>query len=140
MKKAEIEFIARLATFTHGVTINLKKREPKNKVYFREEFAEDTFDWFVMRLNQRLFGRTYRKGHRKIVAIGCCERGDCQRPHLHLAIACPADVESARLISEIRIVHSRMDWRIGEVDINSQIDIGWIEYMSKHGFDKLFFN
>jgi hypothetical protein len=140
MKIAEKEFIEGLATFTHGVTINLKKREPKNKVYFRDEFAENTFDWFVMRLNQRLFGRSYRKGFKKIAVIGCFERGDCQRPHLHLAIACPEDVDSARLIGEIRTVHSRMEWRMGEVDINPQIDIGWIEYMSKHGFDKLFFN
>ena len=140
MKRAEKEFIGGLGNFTHGVTINLKKREPKNKVYFRDEFAKNTFDWFVMRLNQRLFGRKYRKGFKKIVAIGCFERGDCQRPHLHFAIACPEDVESVRLIGEIRIVHSRMEWRMGEVDINPQIDIGWIEYMSKHGFDKLFFN
>jgi len=139
MRKAEKEFVESLADFTHGVTINLKKREPKNKVYFRDEFAKNTFDWFVMRLNQRLFGRKYKKGFRKIVAIGCFERGDCQRPHLHFAIACPEDVESVRLIGEIRIVHSRMEWRIGEVDINPQIDSGWIDYISKHGFENLFF-
>jgi hypothetical protein len=140
MIKPEIDFILSLGCFTHGLTINLKKREQKNKVFFREEIAKTSFDWFMRRLNQRLFGKAYKKGFKKIVAIGCYERGHCKRPHLHLAIACPEYICAEKLVLEIRTIHARMEWRIGKIDINSEIDCGWIEYMSKHGFENLFFN
>lgn len=132
------EFLAKQGPFDLAVTVNLKKRHPIHQINNSIEQAEKSGRWLIKRLNERILKRKYRVGYERLNSICCVEKGDIEkRLHLHLALGIPTHIERSEFIGYLMKIHKKMDWAYGEVHLSPYLTNGWIEYISKEGFDSV---
>jgi hypothetical protein len=137
IQEAAVDFLNSWGTFTHSATINFAKYLPSERIYFTREHGEKTATWFINRVNRHIYKRAYKYGHKAINAISCFEVGTSGRPHIHLAFGCPSHIPKPEFDTVLYTIHSRMDWRKGEIDIRPYKSDGWIRYICKSGFENI---
>jgi hypothetical protein len=138
MKDAVSKFLASQGPFHLAVTVNLKKRHHKHHINNSLELAEKSGYWLIDRLNDSVLRRKYRFKKEQLNSICAIEKGSIEkRFHLHLAIGVPANISVYEFIGKLKKVHRKMEWAYGEPHISKYINDGWIDYISKEGFDSV---
>ena len=128
-------------SFTDVVTILLKKRLANRATVWRDEYAENNAIWYISRLNRRVYGRKYMGGHKRLATVVSYEMGDLtHRPHLHIAIERPADLNKTKFRQIIMEVFGRMEWAYGTIDIRDYKRAPFLRYMCKGDFEKIIMN
>lgn len=137
-KKSEYqEFLNGLGTFTDAITINLKTRHPIHHVWWRDDMAQSTANWFMDRLNKKIYGRSYSGGHKRIAVVIAYERGGITgRPHFHLAIERPSQLSKLKFHQLINDVFKRLDWKFGTIDICNYRSSKFLRYICKGDFER----
>lgn len=132
------EFLANQGPFDLAVTVNLKKRHPIHQINNSIEQAEKSGYWLIKRLNESIFKRKYRAGYKQLNLICCVEKGSIKkRLHLHLALGIPTHINQSEFIDNLKKIHKKMDWAYGGIHLSPYLTDGWIEYISKEGFDSV---
>lgn len=138
LKAFVTRFLASQGPFDIAVTINLKKRHPIHHINNSLEHAEKSGRWFIQRLNESVLKRKYRFNCGQLNSICSIEKGSIEkRLHLHLALGIPSHVKQSDFINKLNKIHKKMDWAYGELHLSPYLNSGWIEYISKEGFDSV---
>lgn len=119
-----------LADPTHSVTLTFNRiRMPSDK----EEkllVAEGAVRLFLRILNDRCFGRRYRRGEVRIGCVVVLEgMRNGNRLHLHLALRCESHITNKKFSEFIRL-SARKVRDLGGIDIKSYYT-GWYPYITK---------
>ena len=133
-------FLGSFGNFTDFITILLEKRNPTFNVYWRLEFAKSTAHWFYDRLNKKVYGRSYRAGHKQLGIVIAHEYGDLtERPHFHIVLERPTHFKQSQFHSLIESIFNKMEWAHGSIHFKPYIDSGCIRYMCKGDFEKIIY-
>lgn len=135
--KEVADFLAAQGPFDLAVTVNLKKRHHIYQVNNSFEQAEKSAYWLLSRLNESVLKRRYRYKNEQLKSICSVEKGVEKRLHLHLAIGIPSGINQYQFISKLNKIHRKMDWAYGEIHIAPYLNDGWLNYISKEGFDSV---
>ena len=136
----DAQWLDKRGSFTHAVTINLKKRHPLFGTWISDDIAFQTASRFVRHLGRFLLKRKYRYGHDNINAVVTLERGSqFGRWHLHMALEKPINCSPSVFCKAIESVSAKLDWVRGDLDIRPYQSAGWMSYMIKGGRDSLVF-
>ena len=134
--KKLIECLLALGTFTHAVTLNLKKFHYKYGVANNKWIAERTGKHVLNSLNREIFRHKYRKGQRSIGGVVALEQGEHgEMWHLHCAFAMPSNMKPEEFETVIKKVAHSLDWIKGAVHIQDVYSDGWLEYITKCGME-----
>jgi hypothetical protein len=137
-KNEILNFLNSIGPFDWAVTINLKKRHPIYHTYLTPQIFEQTGRHYLSLVNKGLFKRQYRYGHAMLNGIFCMERGGIEkRPHLHFAIGGNNKLDKEELLSQLNKAYKKMDWVKGDINIAPYKDVGWLDYLTKTGFDSV---
>jgi hypothetical protein len=129
-------FLDSQGPFDWAVTMNLKKRHPVYQTYITPQIFEQTGRHYLSLVNKGLFKRQYRYGHAKLNGIFCMELGGIEkRPHLHFAVGQKNELGKEELLSQLNKAYKKMDWVKGDIHITPYQDTGWLEYLTKKGFE-----
>lgn len=131
-----VTFLKQQGPFQWAVTMNLKKRHPIYQTYITPQIFEQTGRHYLSLVNKGLFKRQYRYGHAKLNGVFCMEVGELEkRPHLHFAIGSNDMLHKEELLSQLNKAYKKMDWIKGNAYITPYQDAGWLEYLTKKGFE-----
>lgn len=133
-----ITYLSSFGKFTDVVTILIKKRNPKDGIYWRNEFATSTAKHFTNRLNKKIYKRAYKFQNKKLAQLVAYERGiKTDRPHFHIILERPTEISKNQFHSSINEVAIKMDWLYGDIDIRQYQNEDFIRYMCKGNFENI---
>ncbi len=131
-RKVTADFLVSLAKdSTHAVTLTFNSKHMPESREKKIDFAAGAVRWFLKVLNNRSFGRAYKRlGCR--VACGVVVEGlsNGARVHCHLFLKMPARLDYIEFSKKIRI-SARKTRAMGHPDIQPYRDDGWIGYSIK---------
>jgi hypothetical protein len=131
-----VTFLKQQGPFQWAVTMNLKKRHPIYQTYITPQIFEQTGRHYLSLVNKGLFKRQYRYGHAKLNGVFCMEVGELEkRPHLHFAIGSNNLLLKEELLSQLNKAYKKIDWIKGNAHITPYQDVGWLDYLTKKGFE-----
>ena len=109
-----------------------------------EHQCKRSFQVFMNRLNRAVYGNAVRrhnkrlrvlpvleKGEVRSRALRRFERGDAGRWHIHCAIELPSHVDAETFESLINDCWAGLHWGYDRVQVRSEANRGWIDYMLK---------
>lgn len=88
---------------------------------------------FLNLLNKQSYGNSFRRHGKKIEVIPVLETSYSDRLHYHLAVRNPYPEKLQWFETQIRRLWSKTDWGYSEIDIQTDVDTGWINYIAKLG-------
>ena len=131
-----VTFLKQQGPFQWAVTMNLMKRHPIYQTYITPQIFEQTGRHYLSLVNKGLFKRQYRYGHAKLNGVFCMEVGELEkRPHLHFAIGSNNLLFKEELLSQLNKAYKKIDWIKGNAHITPYQDAGWLDYLTKKGFE-----
>jgi hypothetical protein len=116
------------------VTLTLKQaRKSDDLVWVRidENQCQRALRHFLNLLNRSVYGSAVRRHNKRLRVIAILEKSADGRWHFHAAIEPPLHVGTPDFLTLIRHCWQRVDWAYREVEIRSNADKGWIDYMLK---------
>lgn len=120
-----------------AVTLTLKQGIPADDTYGRSfhrltpDRASQNLSHFLNMLNKRVYGNAHARHKLRIPVIAMVEGGTSKRLHYHLMIDCPRDDLKPIYPELIRTLWGRTRWGHDQIDIQTDADSGWINYISK---------
>jgi hypothetical protein len=121
----------------HAVTLTMKQgiRAPYEPAaateYLDQQKASRNFRHFMNLLNRRVLGKRFQHHDERVSVIPVIEGGRTKRLHYHAAIDCPRPDLEGLFPLIIQSTWNRTKWAYGIIDIQSNADSGWINYISK---------
>jgi hypothetical protein len=112
----------------YAVTLTMKQRLGADRL--DKIKSTQNFKHFMNLLNRRLFGNAHRRFEKRIDVIPAFEVAGGGRQHYHIAIKNPAQ-QPIKFGQQIRDCWLNTRWGYSEIDINYQMDNGWIDYITK---------
>jgi hypothetical protein len=129
------------------VTLTLKQaRQADNGAWFKidEHQCKRAFQVFMNRLNRAVYGNAARRHNKRLRVLPVLEKGevrsralrpsersDTGRWHIHCAIELPSHVDAETFERLIKECWAKVDWGYDRVQVRSEADRGWIDYMLK---------
>lgn len=101
-------------------------RQKLDKIYSSRNLGH-----FLNRLNKDLFGNSFRRFGKKVEVVPIFETSISGRLHYHLAMKNPKPDYPMLFGLKIRQHWLKTPWGYNEIDINHNINNGWIDYITK---------
>ena len=100
-------------------------------VYLDEDIASQNVRHFSNILNYKIFGNAAKRFGQKTYVVPIVEKTATKKLHYHLAIDCPRDELVDEFPDMIREAWLSTQWGDVQMDVKSQINPGWIGYITK---------
>lgn len=130
-EKAELHRLIDLQSFTNpaAVTLTMKMRVDGHSNDMMT--ASANFRHFMNRLNHTIL-KSAAKRHGRRLKVFCVRESNADgRLHYHAVIDRPAHVGIEEFTSTIRYLWGRTDFGYREIDVQDEINEGWLSYMLK---------
>ena len=119
----------------HAVTLTLKQGVMPNNggsfLMLTMDRASQNYRHFLNLLNGAVFGKGAKRGNERVNSISVIEGGNGTRLHIHAIIDCSSQALWSNFPVLIEKVWQRTQWGHGQIDVQSDADAGWTNYISK---------
>jgi len=123
-----------------GVTLTLKKgiSSQQSVAYGNPDIYSEELHHFLNVVDRKVFGKG---GIRKGLTL-CCfpviEQDQSGRYHFHLLLDRPKETDAKEFECLIRSYWPRLRWGYEQIDVQTNADMGWVDYILKRRSKKIF--
>ena len=133
-----VPWLHNLATWTHAITLTLRRFTVNSKKPINQTIAVDTIHHYICLIDGGCYGHnTRRKGLYvpSVVTLDWGSYGD--HPHVHLSFAKPYEMSFDEFASLIEKSAHKTNWVDDQIHVEAYKNEGWMNYIVDHGIDNL---
>lgn len=121
--------------YEHCLAISLTMKQGIDGFFLDQQRASQNFRHFMNVLNRKIYGKRFQRFSKRLSIAPTLEHSSSGRLHYHALIKCPTLEENgyskSKLCSAIKTTWPKTAFGSKQMEIESSVDEGWIDYITK---------